>query len=87
MVKCLTQEHNMLVTAGLEPATFWLQVRAFIHCATHAHDMKYNRMKSAKSNVIGPLFEMGNKGPEFKSIALLIQTDMNKTFHMKYATE
>ena len=26
MVKCLTQEHNMLVTAGFEPATFGLQV-------------------------------------------------------------
>ena len=26
MVKCLTQEHNMLVTAGLEPATFGSRV-------------------------------------------------------------
>ena len=25
MVKCLPQEHNMLVTAGLEPATFGLR--------------------------------------------------------------
>ena len=27
MVKCLTQEHNMLVTAGLEPATFGSRVK------------------------------------------------------------
>ena len=31
MVKCLTQEHNMLVTAGLEPVTFGLRVHSFIH--------------------------------------------------------
>ena len=36
MVKCLTQEHNMLVTAGFEPTTFGLRVNSFIHCATHA---------------------------------------------------
>ena len=32
MVKCLTQEHNMLVTAGLEPATF--ELRESIHLST-----------------------------------------------------
>ena len=37
MVKCLTQEHNMLVKAGFEPTTFGLRVNSFIHCATHAH--------------------------------------------------
>ena len=37
MVKCLTQEHNMLVTAGFEPATFGLRVNSFIRCATHTH--------------------------------------------------
>ena len=29
MVKCLTQEHNMLVTAGFEPATFGLRVNSY----------------------------------------------------------
>ena len=33
MVKCLTQEYNTLVIAGLEPTTFG-SVSAFIHCAT-----------------------------------------------------
>ena len=37
MVKCLTEEHNMLVTARLEPATFGLRVNGLIHCATRAH--------------------------------------------------
>ena len=41
MVKCLTQEHNILVTAGFEPATFELQAKSFIHCATHAHALMY----------------------------------------------
>ena len=36
MVKCFAQEHNMLVTAGFEPATFGLRANFFIHCATHA---------------------------------------------------
>ena len=45
MVKCLTQEHNMLVTAGFEPATFGLRVNSFIHCATHAHIYAYNITK------------------------------------------
>ena len=37
MLKCLTQEHNMLITAGLEPATFRVRGSTFIHYATHAH--------------------------------------------------
>lgn len=34
MVKCLTQEHNTLETAGLEPATLWLRDCTLVHCAT-----------------------------------------------------
>ena len=43
MVKCLTQEHNMLVTAGFEPG---LRANSFIHCATHAHQGRYHSCSS-----------------------------------------
>ena len=34
MLKCFTQEHNILVIVTLEPTTFVLYVRCFIHLAT-----------------------------------------------------
>ena len=40
MVNCLTQEHKTLVTAGHEPATFGFRVRAFIHCASRASEIR-----------------------------------------------
>ena len=39
MVRCLTREHNMLVTAGLG-----LRVSSFIHCATHAHNESVSKL-------------------------------------------
>ena len=38
VVNCLTQEHNILDTVGLEPVTFGLWVCAFIYYATRADD-------------------------------------------------
>ena len=64
MVKCLTQEHNMLVKAGFEPTTFGLRVNSFnLSTALSIYQAMQNCMRVSVSKLRKIISFQGNQGP------------------------